>query len=170
MNLIAIANHLPAGLRTQALFRAGTASTPLMGYVRPRLVMLTQERIVIRVDVTRRSRNAFGTMFLGAIATAADCAAGAFAMKFMFDTGHQVLPLVKSVDAQCLRKVSRHAHFCCDQGREIFAACHQALATGVPQALPVAVRVTAPTEYGDEPVAHFSLLLSIRVQRRPAKD
>jgi len=167
--VVAIANRLPAALRVRMLFRAGTASTPLMSYIRPRLVTLTPERIVIRVDVTRRSRNPFGSMFLGALATAADCAAGAFTMKFMFDTGLRVLPLVRVVEVQCLRKVSRHAHFSCSQGREIFAACRQALATDMPQELPVAVVVTAPAEFGDEPVAQFSLLLSIRAPRRPAR-
>lgn len=163
MLAIIIANRLPAPLRTRALFRLATSITPMMRYVQPRLVDLTDSRATIRVDVSRQTGNPFGSLFFGALATGADCAAGLFAMKFMFDTGHRTFPLVRAASTECLRKVCRYAHFTCTQGREVAETCRTALATGQRHDIDLHIVVTAPEEYGAEPVARITQTMSIRV-------
>jgi hypothetical protein len=91
----AILNILPEDLRIKILFRIGLVSIPMMGYVRPRLIELSQDKVVVRVNVSRRTRNTFNSLFLGSFAVGADCVAGFFPMKFMFETGHRTLPIMK---------------------------------------------------------------------------
>ncbi|MGH8864443.1 MAG: PaaI family thioesterase [Burkholderiales bacterium] len=162
---IAIANRLPEPLRTRALFRIGTSITPMMRYVKPKLVELTDARATIRVDVSRRTRNPFNAMFFGALATGADCAASLFPMKFMLETGHRAVPLVKAVHSEYHKKVSGYAHFTCIQGGELREICELALATGERHDIDVNVIVTAPGEFGEEPVARITQVMSIRVMR-----
>jgi acyl-coenzyme A thioesterase PaaI-like protein len=153
---------LPEGLRMKALFQLAVGRVPMMRYVRPRLVELSAQRVVVRVDLSRRTRNLHESMFLGAFSVAADCIAGVFPVRFMFETGHRVPPIVKSTSAQFYKRVSSYAHFTCTQGEELTRVCSEAALTGQRLEVPIDVVVTAPKEFGDEPVARISLLLSIK--------
>ncbi len=148
-----ILNRLPESLRTKALFRLGLMRVPMMGYIRPRLVELSANKVVVRVDLSRRTRNMYTSMFLGAFTVAADCVAGVFPVKFMLETGHRVPPIVKTSSAEYYKRLNSYAHFTCTQGDELTRLCKQAVATGQRLEASIDVLGTAPQEFGDEPVA-----------------
>jgi len=158
----AILNLLPEDLRIKILFRIGLMGIPMMGYVRPRIAELSQDKVVVRVNVSRRTRNAYNSLFLGALAVGADCVAGFFPMKFMLETGHRTLPIMKSATAEYYKRVSTYAHFTCTQGRELFELCNQVVSTGERLEAAIVVIVTAPEEFGDEPVARITQVLSLK--------
>lgn len=147
----AILNLLPDDLRIKILFRIGVMSIPMVGYIRPRLVQLSQDKVVVRVNLSRRTKNAYNSLFLGAIAVGADCVAGLFPMKFMFETGHRTIPIMKSAGAEYYKRISTYAHFTCTQGIELFDLCNQVVLTGERLETTIVVIVTAPEEFGDEP-------------------
>lgn len=153
---------LPEGLRMKALFFLAVRRIPMMRYIRPRLVELSAHKVVVRVDLSRRTRNLHESMFLGAFSVASDCLAGVFPVRYMFETGHRVPPIVKTSSAQFFKRVSSYAHFTCTQGQELTRACAEAALSGQRIEVPIDVLVTAPTEFGDEPVARINLLLSIK--------
>jgi acyl-coenzyme A thioesterase PaaI-like protein len=160
--VLAIIKLLPEPLRSQALFRIGIATMPMMRYVRPKLVELSDERAVVRIDVSRRSRNGYHSLFLGALAAGGDCVAGLFPMNFMFETGHRTMPLVKSVSSEYYKRVNSYAHFTCTQGNELYQLCNEVVTSGERREIVVHVIVTAPAEFGAEPVARISQVMSIR--------
>jgi len=160
--MLALVKLLPESMRLKALFRIGTSVMPMMRYVRPKLVEYTPERMVVRIDVSRRSKNGFNSLFLGAFAAGGDCVAGAFPMKFMYETGHRTIPLVKSASSEYYKRVSTYALFTCTQGKELYEVCNEVVASGERRDITVHVIVTAPAEFGDEPVARISQVMSIK--------
>lgn len=160
--MLALIKRLPEPLRTKALFRLGVSLTPMMRYVRPRLVELTSDRATVRINVSRRSENHVKSLFLGALTAGGDCVAGLFPMKYMFETGHRTAPIVKSVSSEYYKKVKTYAHFTCTQGKELYEICNAAVASGERQEVTVHVNVTAPAEYGDEVVARISQVMSVK--------
>ena len=153
---------LPEDLRIALLFRLGLAQIPMMRYVRPRLVELTRERVVVAVRLRRRTKNMYGSMYLGALHVGADCVTGFYPAKFMLETGHRVPPIIKTSSATFLRRVNGEALFTCDQGREITQLCERAVASGERLQCDLRIVATAPDEFGDEPAAVFDQVLSLR--------
>jgi hypothetical protein len=160
--LLALVKLLPEPLRTKALFHIGMSVMPMMRYVRPRLVALTDERTIVRIDVSHRSKNGYNSLFLGALASGGDCVAGLFPMKFMFETGYRTIPIVKSTSSEYYKRISTYAHFTCTQGRELYEVCNEVVASGKRRDITVRVSVTAPAEFGDEVVANISQVMSIK--------
>lgn len=117
----------------------------------------------LRGRIPHRSKNSsFNSLFLGALATGGDYVAGLFFMKFMFDTGHRTIPLVKSASSEYYKRVSTYALFTCTQGKELYDVWNEVVASGERRDITVHVIVTAPVEFGDEPVARISQVMSIK--------
>ena len=160
--MLSLVKLLPEPLRTKALFQLGIAAMPMMRYVRPKLVELTPDLATVRIDVSRRSKNSYNSLFLGALAAGGDCVAGLFPRKFMFETGHRTIPIVKSTSSEYYKRVTTYAHFTCTQGRELYEICNSVVASGERRDFTVDVTVTAPSEFGDEVVARISQVMSVR--------
>lgn len=160
--MLSLVRLLPEPLRTKALFQLGISAMPMMRYVRPKLVELTPDRATVRIDVSRRSKNGYNSLFLGALAAGGDCVAGLFPMKFMFENGHRTIPIVKSTSSEYYRRVTNYAHFTCTQGIELYEICNAVVASGERREFTVEVAVTAPSEFGDEVVARITQVMSVR--------
>jgi hypothetical protein len=83
-------------------------------------------------------------------------------MKFMYDTDHRTIPLVKSGSSEYYKRVGTYALFTCTQAKELYEVCNEVVASGERRNITVHVIVTAPAEFGDEPVARISQLMSIK--------
>ncbi len=160
--MLALVKRLPEPYRTKVQFYLGTSLMPMMRYVRPKLVELNANTATIRIDVSRRSRNGYNSLFLGALAAGGDCVAGLFPMKFMFETGHRTIPIVKSVSSEYFKRITTYAHFTCTQGEEWYTVCKAVVASGERQEFTVEVLVTAPAEFGDEVVARITQVMSVK--------
>ncbi|MEJ2353330.1 MAG: hypothetical protein P8Y03_26390, partial [Anaerolineales bacterium] len=74
--MIRLVRLLPESLRYKTFFRMGTSVVPMIRYLRPRLVELSPDQAVVRIDLSRRSKNAYNSLFIGAFMTGSDCVAG----------------------------------------------------------------------------------------------
>ena len=61
------------------------------------------------------------------------------------------------------RRAGSYAHFTCAQGRELYDLCNRAVSSGQRHEVKVTVVVTAPEEFGDEPVAKIIQVMSVKV-------
>ncbi len=102
----AILNRLPERLRIKILFHAGLMQIPMMGYIRPKLIEISDAKVVVRVNLSRRTKNMYNSMYLGALAVGADCVAGFFPAKFMLETGHRVPPIIKRSSEEYYKRVN----------------------------------------------------------------
>jgi acyl-coenzyme A thioesterase PaaI-like protein len=134
----------------------------LISYVRPRVVDLTDKRCEIVVPLSWRTRNHLRSMYFGALCTGADAAAALIGLKASRKAGGRVAVIFKDMQAEFVKRAEADVHFACEQGREISALIAKADASGERQNLPVQVVATVPKLFGGEPVARFTLTLSVK--------
>ena len=149
-------------LATFLLRCMGFFKIPLLSFVKPTVVELTDNRVVIKIPLRRRTKNHLGSMYFGALAIGADCAAGLIAMKFIQETDRKISLIFKSLDAAFLKRAEGDVYFTCDQGREVSNLVTAAAASTERVELPVDVIATVPDKFADEPVARFILVLSLK--------
>ena len=135
---------------------------PMIAWVRPSVVELTEERCEIRVPLSRRTRNHLGSMYFGALCTGADAAAAIIGLKVSQGLGDRISFIFKDVQAEFLKRSEADVHFSCTEGRAIRQLLEKAGASGERENLPVHVVATVPTLLGSEPVARFTLTLSLK--------
>jgi acyl-coenzyme A thioesterase PaaI-like protein len=135
---------------------------PLISWVRPSVVELTEERCEIRVPLTRRTRNHLGSMYFGALCTGADAAAAIIGLKVSQGLGGRISFIFKDVHAEFLKRPEADVHFSCVEGLAIRQLLEKAIASGERENLPVHVVATVPTLFGAEPVARYTLTLSVK--------
>jgi acyl-coenzyme A thioesterase PaaI-like protein len=136
-------------------------SIPLLFYVGVRIVGVTPERMVVRIPLTRRTRNHLNSMYFGALCAGADCAAGAFAMHFINKRPEKIALVFKDFHAEFLKRAEGDVDFVCEQGGEIAELVAQAAVSEERVEQQFEVIATAPA-ISNEPVARFRLTLSLK--------
>ena len=139
----------------------GLTKVPMILYVRPSVVEISVERVVVKVPLKRRTRNHLGAMYFGALAVGADCTAGILAMGRIRQRSEPISLVFKDLKAAFLRRAEGDVYFTCTQGQEISALVSKAAESDERVELPVQVVATVP-DVSDEPVASFSLTLSLK--------
>ena len=154
---------LPKQMRDTLFLRSfGFLKIPLLYACRPSVLELNEERAVVRIRLNRTTRNHLRSMYFGTLAIGADCAGGIIAAKMIDDARANVSLVFKDFTAEFLKRPEGDVHFTCTEGRAIADLVRKTLETGERQNLPVHVLATVPSKLGDEPVARFTLTLSLK--------
>ena len=138
------------------------AKIRMIAFVRPSVVALSEERCEIRVPLDRRTRNHLRSMYFGALCTGADAAAALIGLQASRAAGGRISVIFKDVAAEFLKRAEADVHFACEQGREIRELLRRADASGERESLPLHVTATVPSLSGADPVARFTLTLSVK--------
>lgn len=138
------------------------AKIPLLFFLRPSVVTVTERATVIRIPLTRRSRNHLGSMYFGALCAGADLAGALTAMRRIEASGRRISLIFKDVRAQFLKRAEGDVLFSCEDGQAVAALVARAIASGEREEVPVRVVATVPDKLGAEPVADFVLTLSLK--------
>jgi hypothetical protein len=135
----------------------------MIGYVRPRLLQLTEQMIVIRIPLSRRTRNHLNSMYFGALAVGADLAGGFHGFYHADLAGCKVSLAFKSFQAQFLRRPESDVYFVCDQGDLVKSMIAESQSKKERINKPISIK--AFINYPDKPeeVARFILELSLKV-------
>ncbi len=139
----------------------GFTSIPMMLYVRPSVMEISNQRVVVRIPLRRRTRNHLGSMYFGALSVGADCSVGALAMHLIKQHPEQISLIFRNFSAEFHRRAEGDVDFICEQGPEMAKLVAQAAASGERVEMSVVVMATVPDQ-GDDPVATFKLTLSLK--------
>ena len=154
---------LPQNVRETAMLRAfGLAKIPMLFLASPRVVALDDERAEVVIPLNRMTRNHLRSMYFGVLAMGADCAGGILAMKRIDDLGEDVSLIFGEFHAKFLKRAEGDTPFTCADGAAVRDLVQLAVATGERQTAPVHVVATVPSKTGSEPVAEFTLALSLK--------
>lgn len=157
-----VGDALPAKLRETFLLRAfARMKIPLLAFVRPHVVEMSQTRCEIKIALTRRTKNHLNSMYFGALSTGADASGGLIAMRAIQESGQKVGLIFKDFHAEFLQRAEGDVHFICEQGQEIRALVAKAIASGERENMPVHLTAVVPTK-STQPVAKFILTLSLK--------
>lgn len=135
---------------------------PLLFYVRPVVEELDDEKCVVRIPLSRRTKNHMNAMYFGVLAAGADCAGGFMAMRLIQKNGGRTSLLFKDFKAEFLKRAEGDVLFTCAGGAGIRRAVEEADRTGERINHPIRVTATVPSKFGTEPVAEFELTLSLK--------
>lgn len=145
------------------LWYFGHFKVPLIGHLRPHLIQLTDQEIIIKLALSSRSKNHLHSMYFGALAVGADLAGGLHGFYHAKRANTKISLAFKSFQAQFLRRPESDVYFICQQGdlvREMLQTSQQ-----TKQRVNQVVEVKAYTDYPQQPVevANFMLELSLKV-------
>jgi len=135
---------------------------PVLWFLGPRIVRIDDEVAEILIPLTWRTRNHLKVMYVGALCAGADLAAGMGAARHIFGGGQQIDLLFKDLRGDFLKRADGDVLFRSAEGRAVAAAVAQTRATGERVTIPVSVVATVPRKYGDEPVARFTMGLTMK--------
>jgi len=149
-------------LRETLFVRWFSLRVPMLLMLGPRVERLDDERCEVSIRLRWRSRNHVGSMYFGALCAGADLAGGLAAARRIRDRHPKVSLIFADVQAQFLKRADGDVRFACADGSRIAAAVAQADEGGERVTLPVEIVATVPSRHGDEPVARFTLGLSLK--------
>lgn len=159
-----LSGALPSTFKDTVLLRSfGLLKIPMLFFISPSVVELSDEKCVVKVPLSRRTRNHLRSMYFGALAAGADCAGGLIAMRLIQTEGEGKVSLIfKDFHADFLKRAEGDVHFTCTQGSEIQALVRKTIESGERENLAVQVTATVPSKMGEDPVARFTLTLSLK--------
>ncbi len=145
------------------LWRFSHFQVPLIGHLKPKLIKLTDEEIVAKLPLNRRSKNHLNSMYFGALAVGADLAGGLHSFYHAKQAKMKASVAFKSFEAQFLRRPESDVYFVCKMGVEIKSMLEESQKTGLRVNKPIEVMAFVNYPEHPEEVAKFSLELSIKV-------
>ena len=141
----------------------GRFKVPLIGHLKPRLIKLTDQEIVIKLKLNRRSKNHLNSMYFGALAIGADLAGGLHGFYHAEQANVKLSLAFKSFQAQFLRRPESDVFFICTMGDTVREMIIESQKTG--ERINKPLNVSAYIQYPQQPeeVARFILELSLKV-------
>ena len=156
---------LPENLRNNLVLRYfGFFKIPLIGFVRPRVIEMSDLKTIVFVPLNHRTKNHLKSMYFGAMATAADVTGGFAAMNHIYKSGKNIHLSFKDFDAQFLKRAEGDTLFENNQGKEIKEFVDEVIQSGERMNMSIKVIATVPDKFNDEPVAMFTLTLSLKLK------
>jgi len=131
-------------------------------FVSPTVLELTPDRVVIKIPLRRRTMNHVHSMYFAVLSAGADAAAGFIPMKLAMESPEYVSLVFKDFKAEFLKRAEGDVIFTCSQGRELGELVRSTIKSGKRVEMPVNVVATVPERFGSEPVARFTLTISMR--------
>ena len=94
------------------LWLFGLIKIPLIGFVRPRLIELSDTKMVVKIPLRRRTKNHLNSMYFGALAIGADLS-GAFQAFHIAEEANRKLSIVfKDFKADFISRPENDVFFC----------------------------------------------------------
>jgi acyl-coenzyme A thioesterase PaaI-like protein len=156
-------------LKETALVRWISLKIPSLLFVAPRVLELSDAGCAIEIPLGWRTKNHVGSMYVGVLCAGADLASGLNAARLIYSKHKDVVLVFADLKADFLKRADGDVVFRMTAGAAVADAVRRAAETGERQTIPLEVVATVPKKYGDEPVARFTMGLSLkRKSERPA--
>ena len=157
-------DKIPLAMKTTALLRVfGLLKVPMMFYVRPRVVEINEERLVLTIPLTRRTKNHLNAMYFGALCIGAEASVALLAVHHMQKQGIRSINfLFKDMQANFLKRAEGNVHFVCESGEQLRERISEAKKTGERLNIPISTKAYVPSIDVNNPVAEFTLTFSMK--------
>lgn len=143
------------------LFLLSRFKIPMIGFTRPKLLLLNDTDVEVKIRLRRRTKNHLKSMYFGALAVGADVAAGIHTFYFSEKLGKKVSFAFKGMNAEFIKRAESDIIFKCSQGELIKSAIEQS--DREKARVNETVVVNAIDNQG-EIVAKFDMIVSVRVK------
>ena len=134
----------------------------MIGYCRPRVVNVSDTEVVLSIPLNRRTRNHVGSMYIGALTVGVDFVTGLTAMTTIKKSKKNIVLIFKDLKSSFLKRAEGETFFTCNHTKEIAAAVKKVVDSKQRVNIEVPIIATVPEKFGDEPVAEFTITLSMK--------
>ena len=135
---------------------------PLLWWIRPTLVELSEENTIFSIPLDRRTRNHLNSMYFGALAMGGEAAVAVRVVFSARDKKQNISFVFKDFKANFLKRAEADVHFICNQGKEVDALIDLAVSTGQRQEQTFTSYAIVPSKNPDERIAEFVVTLSMK--------
>jgi acyl-coenzyme A thioesterase PaaI-like protein len=135
---------------------------PVLFFVGPRVMELGDQGCAVKIPLRYATRNHVGSMYFGVLAAGADLAGGLNAFRLIRTRFSRHVLVFKDAHMEFLKRADGDVWFRCQDGEKVQAAFEEADRSGQRVTIPVEIVATVPDKYGDQPVARFTLGLSVK--------
>mgnify|MGYP001301731212 FL=1 len=142
----------------------GFTKVPLIFYCKPKVVEISDTSVTLKIPLLRRNRNHVGSMYIGALAIGADLSSALLALNIINKSKRKIIPIFKDLKAEFLKRAEGDVHFVCNEGEKIDRMMEKVLSQNIRVNEVVNVVAYVPSKLGENPVAKFSLTLSIKAR------
>ena len=140
----------------------GLTKVRIIGYCRPRVINVSDTEVVLSIPLNRRTRNHVGSMYIGAMTVGVDFVTGLTAMTSIKKSKKNIVLIFKDLKSSFIKRAEGETFFTCNHTKEIEAAVKKVVDSKQRVNIEVPIIATVPEKFGDEPVADFTITLSMK--------
>jgi hypothetical protein len=146
------------------LWSFGKTKVPLIGYVKPKLIQINHQKIMIKLSCSRRNKNHLNSMYFGALCIGADLAGGFHGLYHAKQSGLDVSLAFKSFEANFICRPESDVYFVSEMGYVVQNMLAESEKTR--ERVNHIIDVNAYVNYFSSPetVATFKLELSLKIK------
>lgn len=145
------------------IFLLGLFKIPIVGYIRPKLILINEDEVNVSIRLRRRTKNHLNSMYFGALAVGADIAGGIHAFYFAQKEKSSVSFAFKGMKAEFIQRAESNTLFKTTDGQLVKKAIQQSLTTGERVNQPIQVNAF---NADNQLVASFEMLISVKVKSK----
>ncbi len=128
------------------------------------MVKRDEKKCTLSMPLNRKTKNHVNSVYFACMTAGADLTAGFPVILEVLRIKKNIVPIFKDMSAEFYKRAEGETHFTSEQNQEIKDLIQKALSTGERHNIPVIITATVPKVLGDEPVAKFTLNLSLKVK------
>ena len=156
---------IPQRIQDNLILRyIGFFKIPLVNFVGLKMVKRDENQCTLSMPLNRKTKNHVNSVYFACMTAGADLTAGFPVILETLRLKKNIVPIFKDMSAEFYKRAEGEIHFTSEQNKEIKGLIERAVSTGERYNLPVTVTAKVPKVFGDEPVAKFTLNLSIKVK------
>ena len=137
---------------------------PLLWWIQPTLIEVSDQRTVLKIPLSRRTKNHLGVMYFGGLAMGAEAAIAIKAVHAIHQSGKKVDFIFKDFQANFLKRAEGDVHFICEEGEQVQALVAKAIASGVRENQTFHSYALVPGKDAQAKVAEFAVTLSLKLR------
>lgn len=135
---------------------------PMVFWLRPRVVLASDQEATVLMKLNRRTKNHVNSMYFGAICVAAELVPGVLVLRLFQKQSEKFGFIFKDFNAEFLKRCEGDTYFHCNEGDLIAETIEKAALSGQRENILIHVNATVPSKSPSEIVAQFKISLSIK--------
>lgn len=154
-------------LKMTAFLRMYTfTKIPLIWWIRPSVVEVSQDRSILKVPLSRKTRNHLHSMYFGAMAIGAEVCVALKAVTTIVASKKPVDFVFKDFKAEFLKRAEGDVHFIFEGARAVEELTQLAIQTGERQSKTFQGYAIVPEKDPNEKVMNFEVTLSLKLRQK----
>ncbi len=135
---------------------------PLLWWVRPTIVEMSDKKIELKIPLSRRTKNHLNSMYFGALCMGGEAAVAVKGVKAIHDSKQKIDFIFKDFQANFLKRAGGDVHFICEEGFKVDELVEKAKHTSERLEVTVKSYAIVPKINPQEKVAEFAVTMSLK--------